>query len=104
MTKTAKHKTAKTSRPAKGSKAAAKEDYRGRPVNPKSARQKRLAEWAKMEAEGIEIKRGRPVDPNSAKQEREAQRALLAKKGVPITPGRPSADVAKKREKLLAAA
>lgn len=41
----------------------------GRPINPNSARQKRLAEIeAKRKANGGEVKRGRPVNPNSARQ------------------------------------
>jgi hypothetical protein len=41
----------------------------GRPINPNSARQKRLAEMeAKRQANGGKVKRGRPVNPNSARQ------------------------------------
>lgn len=44
---------------------------RGRPVNPDSARQKRLAEQAaRAEANGGVVKRGRPVNPNSERQKR----------------------------------
>lgn len=39
----------------------------GRPVNPNSARQQRLAEMAAKRMNG-ELKRGRPVNPNSARQ------------------------------------
>ena len=39
----------------------------GRPVNPNSARQQRLAEVEAKRQNG-EVKRGRPVNPNSARQ------------------------------------
>ena len=41
----------------------------GRPVNPISARQKRLAELEAKRQNG-ELKRGRPVDSTSARQKR----------------------------------
>ena len=53
----------------------------GRPVDPTSARQKRLAEQAaRAAANGGVVKRGRPVDPNSARQIalREAAAKLVA--------------------------
>ena len=53
----------------------------GRPVDPTSARQKRLAEQqARVIANGGVVKRGRPVDPNSARQIalREAAAKLVA--------------------------
>ena len=56
----------------------------GRPVNPNSARQKRLAEQAaRATANGGVVKRGRPVNPNSARQValREAALKLLAEQG-----------------------
>lgn len=41
----------------------------GRPINPNSARQQRLAEQqARAIANGGVVKRGRPVNPNSARQ------------------------------------
>ena len=41
----------------------------GRPINPNSARQQRLAEQAaRAAANGGVVKRGRPVNPNSARQ------------------------------------
>ena len=55
----------------------------GRPVDPTSARQKRLAEQAaRAAANGGVVKRGRPVDPNSARQIalREAAAKLVAEK------------------------
>ena len=44
----------------------------GRPVNPNSARQVRLAELAAKKAAG-ELKKGRPVDETSARQKRLAE-------------------------------
>ena len=50
----------------------------GRPVNPNSARQQRLAELEAKRSNG-ELRRGRPVNPNSARQQalREAALKLL---------------------------
>ena len=42
----------------------------GRPVNPNSERQKRLAEKQALIDAGHVAKRGRPVDPNSERQKR----------------------------------
>ena len=56
----------------------------GRPINPNSARQQRLCELeAKRIANGGTLKRGRPVNPNSARQIalREAALKLLAEQG-----------------------
>ena len=56
----------------------------GRPINPNSARQQRLAEQqARAIANGGVVKRGRPVNPNSARQIalREAALKLLAEQG-----------------------
>lgn len=63
----------------------------GRPVNPNSARQKRLAEIEAKRAAG-EVKRGRPIKQGSKRQavlaEREAKRAAGAeiKRGRPVNP------------------
>lgn len=63
----------------------------GRPVNPNSARQKRIAELEAKRANG-ELKRGRPVVGNSKRQAvlaaREAKRAAGAeiKRGRPVNP------------------
>ena len=57
----------------------------GRPVDPTSARQKRLAEQAaRAAANGGVVKRGRPVDPNSARQIalREAAAKLVAEQPI----------------------
>jgi len=63
----------------------------GRPVNPNSARQQRIAELEAKRASG-ELKRGRPVVGNSKRQAvlaaREAKRAAGAeiKRGRPVNP------------------
>jgi hypothetical protein len=46
-------------------KMAESNNKQGRPVNPKSARQAKLARFEGKIADGIEIKRGRPADPTS---------------------------------------
>ncbi len=63
----------------------------GRPVNPTSERQKRLAAIAERKASGAEIKRGRPVVADSDRQKRlaeQAERAAAnggtAKRGRPV--------------------
>ena len=56
----------------------------GRPINPNSARQQRLAEQAARAAlNGGVVKRGRPVNPNSARQIalREAIAKAVAEQG-----------------------
>ena len=54
----------------------------GRPVNPNSARQQRLAELEAKRSNGT-LRRGRPVNPNSARQIalREATAKLIADQG-----------------------
>lgn len=47
----------------------------GRPVNPNSARQQRLAELEAKRSNG-ELRRGRPVNPNSARQKALFEAAL----------------------------
>ena len=57
----------------------------GRPINPNSARQQRLAEQAaRAAANGGVVKRGRPVNPNSARQIalREAAAQFVAQHGI----------------------
>ena len=68
-----------------------KVEKRGRPVNPNSERQKRLAELeAKAEANGGVIPRGRPTNPNSERQKRLAElEAKKAANGGVIPRGRP---------------
>jgi len=62
----------------------------GRKINPNSARQKRLAEMeAKKEANGGEVKRGRPSNPNSARQKAIDERQALIGAGVVVKRGRP---------------
>jgi hypothetical protein len=61
----------------------------GRPVNPNSARQIRLAELEAKKANG-ELKRGRPVNPNSERQARLEKQAQNKANGVgqgrPVNP------------------
>ena len=54
----------------------------GRPVNPNSARQQRLAELEAKRSNGT-LRRGRPVNPNSARQKAlaEAIAKAIAKQG-----------------------
>jgi hypothetical protein len=64
---------------------------RGRPVNGTSVRQARLAELAaKAEANGGSVKRGRPSNGESERQKRLAERAAKAASGVEIKRGRPA--------------
>lgn len=63
---------------------------RGRPVNGTSARQARLAELAaKAEMNGGSVKRGRPVNGESERQKRLAERNAKAEAGAVIKRGRP---------------
>jgi hypothetical protein len=61
----------------------------GRPVNPNSERQKRIAERKAKQEAGVAVKRGRPTVEGSERQKRLA--AIEAKKaaGVEIKRGRP---------------
>jgi hypothetical protein len=60
----------------------------GRPVDPNSPRQLRLAEQARMREEGL-LKRGRPAVEGSARQARMQARAERLAAGLSIKPGRP---------------
>ena len=67
-----------------------KVEKRGRPVNPESPRQKRLAEQAARKvANGGTAKRGRPVSAESERQQRIAERESKIAAGVEIKRGRP---------------
>ena len=65
---------------------------RGRPVNPNSARQIKMAERQALMDAGVVFKRGRKVDPNSANQKKLAARQALLdaditpKRGRPVNP------------------
>jgi hypothetical protein len=64
---------------------------RGRPVDPNSPRQVRLAEQARRAAEnGGEARRGRPVNQSSDRQQRLAARELLIAGGAEVKRGRPA--------------
>ena len=54
----------------------------GRPVNPNSARQAKLAAKAEMKENGIQIKRGRPVVEGSKNQMKLERRNELASMGL----------------------
>ena len=64
--------------------AIAEAKRRGRPVNPDSDRQKRLALMAERREAG-ELKRGRPMNPNSARQLK-LQSKGTGKRGRPVNP------------------
>ena len=64
--------------------AIAEAKRRGRPVNPDSDRQKRLALMVERREAG-EVKRGRPMDPNSARQLK-LQSQGTGKRGRPVNP------------------
>jgi hypothetical protein len=61
----------------------------GRPVNPTSARQIRLAEIKAKREAGL-IKRGRPTVQGSANQQKQVERMAKMLSGVEIKRGRPS--------------
>jgi hypothetical protein len=60
----------------------------GRPVNPNSVRQQRLAELAAKKASG-ELRRGRPVDTSSERQKRLAELEMKRANGL-LKRGRPA--------------
>lgn len=67
----------------------------GRKINPNSERQKRLAEQeARKASNGGEVKRGRPANPESARQKTIAERQALLDAGIVIKRGRPKAQQA----------
>jgi hypothetical protein len=71
----------------------AKEEKRGRPINPTSARQIRLATKAALIEAGVNVDRGRKVDPTSERQKR--LNAFAEKWGdQPIKRGRPKMEKA----------
>ena len=71
----------------------------GRPVNPNSARQKRLAELAEKRANG-ECKRGRPVVEGSERQQRLAKYADKVNSGIELKRGRPVNPNSARQQKL----
>jgi hypothetical protein len=68
--------------------ATAEIKRKGRPVDPNSPRQVRLAEQARMREEGL-LRRGRPEVEGSARQQRMQARAAKLAAGLSIKPGRP---------------
>lgn len=79
----------------------------GRPVDPSSERQKRLAEYDIKREQGL-LHRGRPIDPESpshqAKAEREAKRleGIELRRGRPVDPESPRQKMLQKRNARLA--
>jgi translation initiation factor 1 (eIF-1/SUI1) len=69
----------------------------GRPVNPNSVRQMRLAELEMKRSNG-ELKKGRPVDPNSPRQLRLKAQAENKAKG--IGQGRPVNPTSARQQRL----
>ena len=61
---------------------------KGRPVDPNSPRQIRIAEKARLREEGL-LRRGRPAVEGSARQQRMQARAEKLAAGIQIKPGRP---------------
>lgn len=73
----------------------------GRPVNPNSVRQQRLADIEKRKAEGKFGRTGRPVNPESANYKKKMEREARKAEGGVISRGRPvNPDSA--RQKFLA--
>lgn len=68
--------------------ATAEIKRKGRPVDPNSPRQLRLAEQARLREEGL-LRRGRPAVEGSARQARMQARAEKLAAGISIKPGRP---------------
>ena len=68
--------------------ATAEIKRKGRPVDPNSPRQTRLAEQIRMREEGL-LRRGRPAVEGSARQARMQARAEKIASGISIKPGRP---------------
>jgi hypothetical protein len=68
--------------------ATAEIKRKGRPVDPNSPRQMRLAEQARLREEGL-LRRGRPAVEGSARQARMQARAEKIASGISIKPGRP---------------
>jgi hypothetical protein len=62
---------------------------KGRPVVADSERQKRLAEMALKRVDGAPVQKGRPIDPNSPRQKLLAERAARIAAGMAAQLGRP---------------
>lgn len=71
----------------------------GRPVDPESERQKRLAEYEEKRAAGL-LHRGRPIDPESPSHQAKAERDAKRKAGIELHRGRP-VDPESPRQKQL---
>ena len=75
----------------------------GRPINPESARQKRIIEMEAKRAAG-ELKRGRPTVAGSKRQEVLAARAAKITNGGELKKGRPVNMNSKRQQMLIAKA
>jgi hypothetical protein len=73
----------------------------GRPVNPNSARQQRIAELEAKRAAG-ECKRGRPTVAGSKRQEVLAAREAKRAAGIELKRGRPVNPESKRQQQLAA--
>lgn len=73
----------------------------GRPVNPNSARQQRIAELEAKRAAG-ECKRGRPTVAGSKRQEVLAAREAKRAAGIELKRGRPVNPESKRQQQLTA--
>ena len=62
---------------------------RGRKVNANSARQQKLAMYANLKEQGLNIKRGRKVNETSARQQRLAAFQARIEAGETVKRGRP---------------
>jgi len=84
-----------------------KHGKQGRPVNPNSERQLKLAELKKRREElaekGIEVGRGRPIDPDSDRQKRLRELEAKGTTGERGRPVNPDSERQKQLRKKLAA-
>ena len=71
----------------------------GRPVNPTSARQQRIAELAEKKANGT-LKKGRPVNSTSMRQMNLTLKALKMLAGETISKGRPVNPDSKRQQRI----
>lgn len=72
----------------------------GRPIDPTSERQKRLAEYDAKRELGL-LHRGRPSDPSTVSYQRKAERAAKVEAGIELKRGRP-VDPESPRQQMLA--
>lgn len=97
--KNKENKTEKVSKKAEQKVETTENKQLGRPVNPDSARQKRLAAMEVKRMNG-DLKRGRPVKKDSARQMRIAAMAAKKAAGIEIKRGRPALPKVEKAPKV----